>query len=615
MFILLLCQLRAFAQQSKEISTIQELVDSIGAVMKRKQIPGLMLGITTKDSVLFSGGIGYADVQNRRAVNNHTLFRMGSITKSLVSLAMLKLAQEGKLNLYDEIRNIAPEVPFQNKWENTNPVRIINLLEHTTGFDDFKLNNMYSLSHTHWNTKEMMLRQKNSMICRWKPSERYSYCNVNYAIAGYIISKITGVEYERYLTEQILKPAGMVHSNFNLFSQYPELDVREYTRSSGNLVQVPSVSFLIGPAGSLWSDSDDMVSLLKLFLNNGKGVLSPEALEQMETSHSSLSASAGLKNGYGLGNEFFGEFRGHGGLLGTCRSSYRYSRKLGVGFVVSSNGNGLANIEDLIAAFLTKNIVAPQKEKFQLNKEAVAPYLGYYQLENPRFDLLGFVERLLLLKVEIINDTLNLNLLGNKRKVVPNGNMMFANMGSDYSNIVFLTNADKKVLVFNDRYCEQVPVVWAIGRRLILILGTLFSLSSIFPFAIGCVSFSLKKINILKLIVLCLPFCAVLFLVVALFSFQKVLSDSYLLYKLENVTGISLTIYCGTLLFGLLSFINLFFLPKNLILFERKAVAGYMLFVAVSLFIVAVVLFLNGWIGLCTVSGLPTTSLLTVEYC
>ncbi len=599
-FILLLCQLDAFAQQSKKISTIRELVDSIAAVMKRKQIPGLMLGITTRDSVLFSGGIGYADVQNRRAVNNHTLFRMGSITKSLVSLAMLKLVGEGKLDLNDEVRRIAPEVPFLNKWENTNPVRIINLLEHTTGFDDFKLNNMYSVSRAYVSTKEIMLRQKNSMICRWKPSERYSYCNVNYAIAGYIISKITGVEYDRYLTEQILKPAGMVHSNFNLFSQYPELDVREYTGSNGNLVPVPSVSFLIGPAGSLWSDSEDMVSLLKLFLNNGKGVISPEAMEQMETSHSSLSVRAGLKNGYGLGNEFFGKFRGHGGLLGTCRSSYRYSRELGVGFVVSSNGNGLADIEDLIAAFLTRNIVVPQKEKFQLNKEAVAPYLGYYQVENPRFDLLGFAERLLLLKVEIINDTLNLNLLGNKRKIVPTGTMMFANKGADYSNIVFLTNGAKKVLVFNDRYCERVPAVWAITRRLILILGVLFSVSSIFPFVIGCVSFSLKKINVLKLIVLCLPFCAVLFLIVALFNFQKVLSDSYLLYKLENVTGISLTIYCGTLLFGLLSFFNLFFLPKNLMLFERKAVAGYMLFVVVSLFIVAVVLFLNGWIGLCT---------------
>src|SRR4030095_8103453 len=135
----------SFSQKTESINSIKQLTDSIDVIMKQEKITGLMLGITTKDSVIFSGGFGYADLDTRRKVDEGTLFRMGSITKMFMSLAIMKLVNEGKLKLDDELKKIAPEVPFQNKWESTNPVRVVHLLEHTTGFDDIKINRMYSL--------------------------------------------------------------------------------------------------------------------------------------------------------------------------------------------------------------------------------------------------------------------------------------------------------------------------------------------------------------------------------------------------------------------------------------------------------------------------------------
>jgi hypothetical protein len=110
------------------------------------------------------------------------------------------------LKLDDELKKIAPEVPFQNKWESTNPVRIVHLLEHTSAFDDIKLNRMYCLDAKENTGIDMMLVHKNSMICRWKPGERFAYSNPNYAILGYIIEKISGEPYSEYLTENILTP-------------------------------------------------------------------------------------------------------------------------------------------------------------------------------------------------------------------------------------------------------------------------------------------------------------------------------------------------------------------------------------------------------------------------
>ena len=236
----------SFSQKSESINSIKQLTDSIEVIMKQEHITGLMLGITTKDSVLFSGGFGYADLDTRRDVDENTLFRMGSITKMFVSLGIMKLVNEGKLKLDDELKKIAPEVPFQNKWEATNPVRIIHLLEHTTGFDDIKLNRMYSLDPKENTGIDMMMVHKNSMICRWKPGERFAYSNPNYAVLGYIIEKISGKPYNQYLEENILNPLGMMNSNFNLRSKFPQKDVKEYIVKNGQTIHVKSVTLLSG---------------------------------------------------------------------------------------------------------------------------------------------------------------------------------------------------------------------------------------------------------------------------------------------------------------------------------------------------------------------------------
>jgi len=132
--ILLPFSIVSFSQTSKPINSIKQLTDSIEVIIKQENITGLMLGITTKDSVIFSGGFGYADLDTKRKVDESTLCRMGSITKMFVSLGIMKLVNEGKLSLNDELKKIATEVPFKNKWESTHPVRIVHLLDVFFGY-------------------------------------------------------------------------------------------------------------------------------------------------------------------------------------------------------------------------------------------------------------------------------------------------------------------------------------------------------------------------------------------------------------------------------------------------------------------------------------------------
>ena len=109
--ILLLLMVSAALPQQKNTMSLQQLTDSVQSIVKADHMPGVMLGITSKDSTIFSGGFGYADISTCRPANATTLFRLGSITKMFVSLAILQLVREGKLGLQDELKK-----DYDAKW-------------------------------------------------------------------------------------------------------------------------------------------------------------------------------------------------------------------------------------------------------------------------------------------------------------------------------------------------------------------------------------------------------------------------------------------------------------------------------------------------------------------
>ena len=79
------------------------------------------------------------DKLSERPVTEGTLFRIGSISKSFVALSAMMLVEEGRLDLQAPLRELAPEIEFTNRWEKTHPVRMVHLMEHTTGWDDLAL--------------------------------------------------------------------------------------------------------------------------------------------------------------------------------------------------------------------------------------------------------------------------------------------------------------------------------------------------------------------------------------------------------------------------------------------------------------------------------------------
>lgn len=398
-----------------QLNSIETLRDSIAKIMEQEHIPGLSIALVHRDSVIWQGGVGVADRATNRAVTQTDLFRIGSITKTFISLAIQKLIAAGKFSLDSKLKTLAPDVPFENAWEEQEPVRVIHLLEHTAGFDDMHLNSFINDTGEKRPALEEVLIHKKSLHARWKPGTRHAYSNPGYMILGLLIEKYSGMPYEDYVLQQVMLPLKMTHTNFNYSLAPPYSKGYSY---DGAYHESRAVMINGRAAGAISSCAEDMARHVRMFLNDGQldgvQIVSAATLDDMERQHSTLKASNGLTYGYGLalssklsgGVKNKKHFYGHdGGMMGFS-SDLNYSRALGVGFFISNNGeNGSHKITDLIAEFLVRRASdLPPVKKLD---EKIKPWLGYYKGHSSRNEILRFVDDLLSSRTLFIeNDTL-----------------------------------------------------------------------------------------------------------------------------------------------------------------------------------------------------------------
>jgi len=172
----------------------------IQAEMKRLHIPGLALAIISQGEILYGKGYGLANLEHQVPVKPETVFQSGSTGKQYTAMAVLMLAEAGKLKLEESIRTYFPDAP--KEWQ---PITIRHLLTHTSGLGDYTEAIDLRKDLTETELRQLIYRQK----LGFKPGEDFSYSNLGYTTLGTLISKITGKFYGDFLQERIFGPLGM----------------------------------------------------------------------------------------------------------------------------------------------------------------------------------------------------------------------------------------------------------------------------------------------------------------------------------------------------------------------------------------------------------------------
>ena len=439
--------------------SIPELQTAIETVLKETRTPGAAIAIVSRDKVEWVAGVGKADGAANKPVTPETLFRIGSTSKAFAALAALKLQEEGKLKLTDTVKQWVPEVAFTNRWEASDPVRLVHLMEHTSGFDDIHLREYALNDPTPIALKDALVYGASSRISRWRPGTRMAYCNSGPAVLASVIEKVSGKRFEDYVQEHFFKP---LHMDTASYFYTPEVEQRltKLYRSDG-ITPYPYWHIGFRPAGAINASALDIANYVRFYLQRGSldgtQVLRAESIERMETTETLPSAKLGNVAGYGLYNyaTFEGPFvfRGHGGGVMGGLTEMAYLSDYGRGFAVvinSGSGKALYQIVKLIRQYVIRDLVPPA-----LPPEAPVPaelrqhYGGYYQGISPREQWLYAAHRLLSIqKLIFTSDGLSATTYGlHQARWVPVSERLFRRKDQSVATLALLPDADGEILI------------------------------------------------------------------------------------------------------------------------------------------------------------------------
>jgi CubicO group peptidase (beta-lactamase class C family) len=377
---------------------IDELRARIARVLLRERVPGAGIALVADGEVVWSGGVGMADREARRPVDADTLFRVASITKTFVALAVMKLVEEGRLELDARVADIAPEIEMQNAWAEDAPVTVAHLLEHTAGFDDMRPNEFYaSVADEARPLAAVLARNPRSRRSRWRPGLHMSYANPGYTVAAYVIEKVAGEPYEDYLAREILRPLGMDGARLRWSA---ETD-RRLARGHQDGVAIPFQAIVHRPAGNLMASPRELAALVTMWLARGRPLVSPASAARMERSETGVLRGLDVDYGLGVYGDVFQAvpMRGHDGGIDGFLSSYRYDQTTEVGYVVLLNsadqnaGRALFAIRELVLRFLLADRATPAPpQPTPVPDDRLAVWAGTYRIDNPRSELFSFLD-------------------------------------------------------------------------------------------------------------------------------------------------------------------------------------------------------------------------------
>ncbi|MCG8416933.1 MAG: beta-lactamase family protein [Proteobacteria bacterium] len=469
-------------------STIDELRQEIGEILEQHDIPGVGIALVSKTGVLWAGGVGKADRETDTDVGPDTMFRVASISKSVIALAVVKLAEQGRIRLDTPVEDIAPEIAVDNAWADSTPITVAQLLEHTAGFDDMRFNEMYVASDGDDRPlAEILAINPRSRVSRWPPGSRHAYSNPGYTVAGYVIEKVTGEPFERYIEREILRPLAMNDASFTLTPTIRGRLARGYSGRRNR--PVPHRRIYHRPAGELMASPAELARLVKLFIDRGqageKRLVSAAAIARMERSET--TSLPVLEVAYGLGTHgdpsHAAIMRGHDGGLPGFVSEYRYSTALGLGYVMLFNStteavtDAFASVRRLLFAYLTRDRELPSPPAIDLPERELQRYAGYYEFESPRYQLTGFFERVDLgAEVVVKSGTLYLELgIGLRVPLIATETGRFRAPGLSAPLIAFGQRSDgTRIMLLGDLYYEEGNALWGKTRQRVLDMSIWF---------------------------------------------------------------------------------------------------------------------------------------------
>ena len=367
------------------MSELQEALDQLVAEL---EVPGVAVGVLHEGEEHYAYA-GVTSVENPLPVDETTLFQFGSTGKTFTATALVRLAEEGRVDLDAPVRTYVPELQLKDE-DVAARVTVLQLLNHTAGWEGDLMEDMGNGDDA---LEKYVARM--ATIEQVSPlGATVSYNNASLSLAGRVIEKVTGTTYEKALSELVLEPVGLTSTWFFPSDIMTRRFSAGHNRNEDGTTTVARPWALprsATPAGGLSANARDQIAWARFHLGDGTTadgtrLISQERLQAMQQPTADMRGSA-LGDAVGI-SWLLGEVAGvktvsHGGTTNGQHSDFLLVPERGLGVISMSNcGPNGAQLNHKVVRWALEHylgLVDVEPEPVRLPDAELAPYTGRFE--------------------------------------------------------------------------------------------------------------------------------------------------------------------------------------------------------------------------------------------
>lgn len=368
--------------------------DNILARMAYFNVKGLSIAVVNNHKIVWAKGYGWADEKEKRSVTTATLFKPGSISKSLNAVGVLKLAQDNKLNIYKDINEYLKSWKFPyDSLSKGKKITIANLLSHTAGLSVYGGFPGYDAKSKIPTLPQILggVAPANTPAVRslFEPGLQFQYSGGGTIISQLIITDLTKQPYEKFMFDNVLKPLGMTNSFYsaappqkNELNKYAMGYLKEGAKAEATFHVYPEQA----PMG-LWTTPGDLAKYIietqLAYQRKSSKVLNQQMAGLQLTPYIDNSATMGAFIGVRNGENYFFHDAGNEGYRGLYYGSVEGGNGVVV-FVNSDDGNIILELLNSVASVYNwKGFDKPKNiNTVTVSDATIQKYLGVYLYEG-----------------------------------------------------------------------------------------------------------------------------------------------------------------------------------------------------------------------------------------
>ena len=371
-------QAQSLADDPRVASTIKIIETWIDAQLDYNDIPGMSVAIVHDQELVWSRGLGFADVDKKIPASPNSIYSICSISKLFTSIGIMQLRDEGKLRLDDPIGKHLSWFNIQDKYPDAPEVTIGGILTHSSGLPREADYPYWSGPEFKFPTREQIIEALSGQEELYPADTYFQYSNLGMSLLGEVIATASGKPFAVYIQENILTPLGLTNTS----PEIPE-DQRGKQLATGYSVRLRDGSrkvipfYLvngIAPAAGFASTVEDLARFsswqFRLLEKGGWEVLAANTLKEMHRVHwldPNWRTTRGL--GFSVSRRDDKTYVGHGGNCPGYKSQLSLQTKDKIAVVVMSNAHDVSpssygyEIFDLVAPAILETVKNPGKAK------------------------------------------------------------------------------------------------------------------------------------------------------------------------------------------------------------------------------------------------------------